>query len=63
MHVKPAEGMKLLDPETGAPIPPEGIEVSDYDLYWTRRLRDGDAVKVEAQRTPTPRQERAAKEA
>ena len=47
MRVKPKEGMTLLNPETGGVVPVEGIEVSDNDLYWVRRLRDGDAEKVE----------------
>lgn len=47
MKVKPAPGMTLRDPETYAIVPEEGIEVDDSDLYWFRRLADGDAVKVD----------------
>lgn len=59
MFVKPAPGVLLRDPVTkqllsAAPfqgvettiVPPEGMQVDDNDLYWARRLRDGDAVRV-----------------
>ncbi|KFX64262.1 hypothetical protein KBK24_0121750 [Burkholderia sp. K24] len=59
MFVKPAPGVLLRDPVTkrllsDAPVkgltttvvPAEGMEVSDFDKYWLRRIQDGDAVKV-----------------
>lgn len=59
MFVKPASGVLLRDPVTkkllsAAPvegvqtvvIPKEGMSVGDHDLYWVRRIRDGDAVRV-----------------
>ncbi|WP_028205016.1 DUF2635 domain-containing protein [Paraburkholderia nodosa] len=59
MYVKPAPGLMLRDPVTkqllsAAPVegvkttvvPDEGMKVDDNDLYWRRRLRDGDAVRV-----------------
>ncbi len=59
MNVKPAPGVLLRDPVTkqllsAAPvdgvktvvIPAEGMPVDDNDLYWVRRVRDGDAVRV-----------------
>lgn len=62
MRVKPKEGMKIRDPVTGALVPDSGIEVPDTDIFWLRRLRDGDAEKVEAH--ASRRQEpRASKEA
>lgn len=63
MFVKPAPGVLLRDPVTkrllaaspmegvGKPVtvlPEEGMEVSDFDRYWLRRIRDRDAVRVEA---------------
>ena len=46
MRVKPNSGLQVRDPETKQFIPPEGIEVSEYDLYWVTRLRDQDVVMV-----------------
>ena len=61
MFVKPAPGVLLRDPVTkrllsDAPVegvkttvmPADGMQVSDFDKYWLRRIRDLDAVKVTA---------------
>jgi hypothetical protein len=47
MRVRPAPGRTLRDPETRQLVTDDGIEVRDADPYWRRRLRDGDAVRVE----------------
>jgi hypothetical protein len=47
MFVKPAEGMRILDPHTRRELPPGGANVPDTD-YWNRLVRDGD-VTVAAQ--------------
>jgi len=52
MFVKPAPGLKIRDPELKDLIPEEGRNVSDDDLYWHRRLRDGDVVLVEKTDAP-----------
>jgi Protein of unknown function (DUF2635) len=44
MFVKPGPGLVLRDPVTKQFIPAEGVEVPDGDLFWQRRLRDGDVV-------------------
>lgn len=46
MLVKPAPGLKVRDPKTKQHIPDAGIEVSETDTYWARRLVDGDVVEV-----------------
>jgi hypothetical protein len=59
MYVKPAPGVLLRDPVTKqllstvplegvktTIVPAEGILVDDNDLFWRRRLRDGDAVRA-----------------
>ncbi|WP_321896038.1 DUF2635 domain-containing protein [Paraburkholderia heleia] len=59
MYVKPAPGLMLRDPVTkqllsAAPVegvkttvvPDEGMLVDDNDMFWRRRLRDGDAVRA-----------------
>lgn len=48
MFVKPAPGIKLRDPVTRQFISDEGHKVDDFDLFWIRRINDGDAVKVDA---------------
>jgi hypothetical protein len=39
IHVKPAEGLSVPDPELIDVLPPEGREVDDSP-YWRRRLKD-----------------------
>lgn len=46
MRVKPAPGLKVRDPETKDYLPDEGREVGDFNLYYIRRLKDGDVVLV-----------------
>ncbi len=46
MFIKPAPGIKLRDPETKQFIPESGQEVGEFDLYWIRRINDGDAIRV-----------------
>jgi hypothetical protein len=44
MYVKPAAGLRVIDPVRKQFMPDDGMEVSEFDLYWARRLRDGDVV-------------------
>lgn len=44
MLVKPAPGRAVRDPHTMSLLPDDGREVPDDDLFWVRRLRDGDVV-------------------
>jgi len=62
MWVKPAPGRTVRDPISKAKLPDEGREVKDGDLFWVRRLRDGDVI-VEQPRTVPRRHEPAHKEA
>ncbi|MEX3690820.1 DUF2635 domain-containing protein [Paraburkholderia sp. BR14263] len=50
MHVKPAAGLKVRDPDLRDFLPDEGRVVPDSQ-YWLRRLRDGDVVPVEPANT------------
>ncbi|MCO6414814.1 DUF2635 domain-containing protein [Siccirubricoccus sp. KC 17139] len=60
MHVIPAPGLVVLDPDTFETLPPEGRVVPPSE-YWLRRLRDADvalaptpeAAKKAAKRSPT----------
>jgi hypothetical protein len=47
MKVVPAEGRAVRDPTSGALVPPEGRDVNEHNLYWARRLRDGDVVPAD----------------
>jgi hypothetical protein len=46
MRVLSAPGRKVRDPISRLPIPAAGVEVSETDTYWARRLADGDVVIV-----------------
>lgn len=53
MKVKPVvPGAIIRDPVTRRPLPQEGGEVQD-NIFWRRRLRDGEVVLVEASTPPT----------
>lgn len=73
MFVKPAPGLLLRDPVTkqllsAAPVegtktmvvPSEGMRVDDNDMFWRRRLRDGDAVRVDVPKAAAPASSAAA---
>lgn len=68
MWIVPTEGYSLIDPTSGVIVPAEGMEVPDGDLFWIRRLRDGDctegtAPEAEEAAPPDPDEPRAGKEA
>jgi len=42
----PAAGARVVDPASGEPLPPEGKAVSGNEVYWLRRLRDGDVIEA-----------------
>jgi hypothetical protein len=43
---KPVPGRLVRDPQSRQRIPEAGIEVSDTDTFWARRVADGDVVVV-----------------
>jgi hypothetical protein len=49
MIVKPKEGLRVLIPGTKRPLPPDGIDVSATDLYWRRRINQGDVEEIKAE--------------
>jgi hypothetical protein len=57
MHVKPASGRDIPDPEKGGFLLPEGREV-EASAYWLRRKAEGDVTEVEVK--PTKSKERQA---
>jgi hypothetical protein len=55
MFVKPARpGLIVRDPQTRIPLPEEGREVDENDMFWQRRLRDGDVVLAQAPQPQPP---------
>jgi hypothetical protein len=53
MRVKPNTGLQVRDPVTKGLVPEDGIEVSEYDIYWAARLRDKDVVVVNEEASKT----------
>ncbi len=46
IHVKPRDGIVVIDPETNQPVPKDGAEVLD-SKYIRRRIADKDLIAVE----------------
>jgi hypothetical protein len=47
MLVYPVNGRRVRCPVTRRPVPADGLTVPEHDMFWHRRLRDGD-VTLEA---------------
>ena len=45
LHVKPAAGLTVRDPNTGHALPAAGQRVP-HNTYWRRRLAAGDVTRV-----------------
>jgi len=41
----PAAGLRVVDPAKNEPLPPEGREVAGNEIYWLRRVREGDVAE------------------
>ncbi|EFE7939898.1 DUF2635 domain-containing protein [Escherichia coli] len=48
MFVKPKDGLSVRCPVKGSPLPPDGAEVP-ANIFWRRRLSDGDVVPATLQ--------------
>jgi hypothetical protein len=44
--IRPAQGLVVLDPDSGKPLPPEGALKPDT-TFWRRRLAAGSVERVE----------------
>lgn len=51
MLVKPADGRLVRCPVRGTVLPESGEDVPE-NIFWTRRLRDGDVVRVKDSQKP-----------
>ncbi len=45
LYLIPRQGLRVLHPNTGQPLPPEGMEV-EKSTYWLRRISSGEVVKA-----------------
>lgn len=54
LNLKPAAGLKVIDPDTRKALPEDGDQVRESS-YWHRRLADGDVVAF----TPSKKIKRA----
>lgn len=45
LHLRPAEGLVIPNPETGKDLPAWGSSVEN-DIYWRRLLKSGDVIKT-----------------
>jgi len=59
MRVKPAPGLSVRNPADKQLLPPEGIDVPDGDILWTKILNDGDVVLVSAKPVPAKEGDKA----
>ncbi|MGO4743080.1 DUF2635 domain-containing protein [Serratia quinivorans] len=53
MFVKPVPGRIVRDPVKGTFLPESGEQVPD-DIFWGRRLKDGDVEKFDPNATAKP---------
>lgn len=42
MFIKPKDNKQIPDPVRGGFLPEQGAEVDVNDMYWQRRINDGD---------------------
>jgi hypothetical protein len=44
--VYPVVGRLIHDPVTMRVVTEEGLQVSEYDVFWAARLKDGDVTET-----------------
>lgn len=54
MMVYPVPGRLVRDPVTRHVLTDEGLDVSEHDFFWARRLRDEDVTKTAPIKSETP---------
>lgn len=55
VHLTPAKGLRVIDPATGEPLPPEG-KVVEWTTHWARREKDGDVEITKTSAKPVKKQ-------
>jgi hypothetical protein len=48
-HLIPKPGLRVVDPATGKALPAGGAAVHGHEIYWLRRLADGDVTEGSAE--------------
>ena len=61
VFVKPLDGRQPVYPRSRRRLPREGAEVH-LDVYWLRRVRDGDVEITDPPRPPAKRAKRSSSE-
>lgn len=56
MFIKPINNKQIPDPVRGGFLPQAGAEVDVNDIYWQRRINDGD-VEVAVQKAVKTKQD------
>lgn len=51
MFIKPKDNKQIPDPARGGYLPADGANVDSNDIYWQRRINDGDVEVVETKPT------------
>lgn len=63
MMVYPVPGRAVRDPVTKHVLTEDGLEVSEHDIFWARRVRDGDVTATAPKKeAPTETQGEAPEE-
>lgn len=61
MYLKPVSGRRVPDPEKGGYLPEEGREV-EPNVYWLRRVQDGDVTEETADAGATQSDKKGSKQ-
>lgn len=54
MRIYPTPGLVVRDPVKRDVVPESGREVPDDDVFWQRRLADGDVSLKQPEAVPVP---------
>lgn len=53
MKVYPVPGRAVRDPVTKHVLAEDGLEVSEHDIFWARRIRDEDVTTTAPEKAVT----------
>lgn len=49
MYIQPIKGKLVIDPDTQEFLSATGKNVDEHDIYWQRRINDGDVEIVDSE--------------
>jgi hypothetical protein len=55
--IVPVNGLRVINPATGQPLPTEGAEVVGNAEYWLRRQNDGDVTEGKPIKPTAPKRQ------